>query len=227
MKFTSLVYAATSGSVGGLTYSHNQGGLYTRARTVPRDPASAFQTAVRDALSAAVNRWHNVLDNAQRSAWEVYAANVPLVDTLGFSRNVSGIAQYVRSATPRIQAGLTPVDDGPTNYTLGVLTTPSYAVNAGADTVAVTFDAADAWNILDGGALLIYASRPQNNTVNFFAGPYRLAGVVIGDTSTPPTSPATIALPFPVVAGQKVFFRAEATEADGRLSSAFRGFDVG
>lgn len=225
MKFSSLVYAQTSGSVGGLTYAHNKGGLYTRARRVPVNPNSAQQSAVRDAVSAAVGRWTNTLTDAQRAAWETYAANVPLLDALGMSRNVSGINMYVRSNVPRIQVGLSPVDAGPTTFSLPDLTLPTYVVNAGADTVAVSYTNTDGWATAVGGALLIYASRQQSPTINFFAGPYRFAGRVNG-AATPPTSPATITLPFAADSGNKVFFRAEATEADGRLSSSFRGFDV-
>lgn len=226
MKFTSPVYSQTSGSIAGLTYAHNKGGLYSRARRVPVNPNTPQQVAVRDAVAASVARWKSTLTDAQRSAWEVYAANVPLVDTLGFPRNVSGMNQYVRSNVPRIQVGLAAVDDGPTDYSLALLTAPAYTVNAGADTVSVAYTNTDPWATAVGGSLLIYASRPQDTTINFFAGPYRFAGRVNGAV-VPPTSPAVITLPFPVVVGQKVFFRAEATEADGRLSSAFRGSDVG
>ena len=51
MKFTSQVYTQASGSVGGLTYSHNRSGMYTRARSTPTDPASTLQLERRSNFS--------------------------------------------------------------------------------------------------------------------------------------------------------------------------------
>jgi hypothetical protein len=71
--------------------------------------------------------------------------------------------------------------------------------------------------------MFVFASRPQNPSINFFKGPYRIIATIPGADPTPPTSPQSISLAFPVVEGQKVFFRANVTRADGRLASSFRG----
>jgi hypothetical protein len=119
------------------------------------------------------------------------------------------------------------VDDGPTDFTLGGFTNPSFGIDATADEVDVTFTNTDAWANEDDSFALVYASRPQNASIDFFKGPYRFAGVIAGDLAVPPTSPAAIALPFATVAGQKVFLKLSVSRADGRLSQTFRGFGIG
>jgi hypothetical protein len=84
--------------------------------------------------------------------------------------------------------------------------------------VSLAFTNTDAWATAVGGYLLLFASRAQNATVNFFKGPYRFAGKIAG-AATPPTSPAVITLPFPIgPVGSKMYFRAVAIMADGRKS---------
>lgn len=221
MKFTSPVYSQASGAIAGLVYSHNHGGMYTRARATPTNPSSARQVVVRNAVANLSNWWSNVLTAANRTSWNVYATNVPLVGPLGTARKVSGIAMYVRSNTPRIQSGLTPVTAGPGNFTLGSFTNPAITASHTAPEFSVAFTNTDSWAIAVGGAMLIYASRPQSAGITFFDGPYVYAGKIAGAVS-PPTSPQTIASPFPLTAGQQVFFRVEVSQVDGRLSAAFR-----
>ena len=60
-------------------------------------------------------------------------------------------------------------------------------------------------------------------TINFFKGPYQFAARINGDGTTPPTSPAVIASPFPFSAGQRVFTRIVVVRVDGRVSLDFRG----
>lgn len=221
MKFKSPVYSQASGAVAGLVYSHNSGGMYTRARSIPTNPASSRQTVVRNAVAGLSNYWSQILTSAQRAAWNVYATNVPLVGPLGDARKVSGIAMYVRSNTPRFQSGLARVDAGPTTFTLGSFTNPVITASHTAPEFSIAFTNTDSWAGAVGGAMLVYASRPQSSGIGFFNGPYAYAGKIAG-AATPPTSPATMAAPFPLAAGQQVFFRVEVTQADGRLSAAFR-----
>lgn len=223
MKFKSQVYTQVSGSVGGLTYAHNKGGMYTRGRSIPTNPKTLQQQAVRNGLQLTSNAWSATLTSAQRDAWNTYAFNVPMVDSLGESRKVSGNAMYNRSNVIRIQAGLTSVAAGPTTFTLATLTNPTVSGVASTGVLTVGFTNTDTWATAVGGALLVYVSRPQSVGVTFFKGPYRYAGRVNGAV-VPPTSPSTaITSPFALAAGQRVFVRILATNADGRLSAAWTG----
>ena len=222
MKFKGTIIGEASGSYASNTFSHNRGGQYIRQRAVPVDPASQFQTEVRNFVSTLTSQWLSSLTAAQRAAWDTYAENVLLPDTLGEPRNAGGLGQFVRSNVPRLQAGMSQIDDAPTTFNLGDFTTPVLGdIDASDDDVDINFTNTDGWAISVGGGMLVYASRPQNASINYFKGPYRFAGVILG-AATPPTSPATIDLPFPVALGNRVFFQFRVTQVDGRLSSPFR-----
>lgn len=222
MKFRSQVYTAVSGSVGGLTYSHNQGGMYTRGRATPTNPATAQQQAIRNGIQLLTAAWGNTLTSTQRTAWDTYAFNTPTTDRLGEERKLSGINMYVRSNVPRLQSGLAALSAAPTTFGLAALTNPTVSGVASTGVISVAYTNTDAWAGAVGGALLVYVSRPQSPGVTFFKGPYRYAGRVNGAT-TPPTSPGTVTSPFTLTAGQRVFVRVTCTNADGRLSSAWLG----
>jgi hypothetical protein len=225
MKFKSLLISQGSGSIGGLTFSHNKGGAYIRARTIPTNPMSAYQQAVRALMIQLVGAWSDTLTQDQRDAWAVYADNVLLPDKLGEPRKISGLNHYVRSNVPRLltaEAALARVDDAPVTFNLGEYETPTIdAITAADDDFDLAFNAADAWATAVGGGLIVYASRPQSPTIKYFGGPYRFAGVVLGAV-VPPASPAAISCPFPVAVGNQLFIRGQATFADGRLSAPFR-----
>lgn len=221
MLFKGVITQA-SGSIGGITASHNKGGLYFRARTIPTNPASPQQVAVRNNLSQLVTAW-NALTTAQRNSWIVYGDNVTKTNPLGDQIKVSGINWYMGANSARLQAAFARVDEITGAFDRGSHSGFTFTADATADEVDVGFTNTDDWANEDDSAALVYASRPQNPGIAFFKGPYRFAGSIDGDGVTPPTSPATIALPFAVAAGQQVFFQVVVIRADGRYSSPFRG----
>jgi hypothetical protein len=225
MLFKSQVYTQVSGSIGGITYSHNLGGLYTRARRTPVNPRSAQQQTVRDALTQLAASWSQVLTQPQRDAWKVYATNQPLINRLGDSINVPPLAMYIRCNVPRLQTGLPRVDDAPTIYTLPDFTLPVATVTA-PTTLSLAFEVTDDWVGEDDAALIVYASRGQSPGINFFAGPFRYAGSVLGNLAVPPTSPAAMTYPFTVAPGNACFLEAAVSRADGRLSSRLKFRDI-
>jgi hypothetical protein len=223
VKFKSSLITQASGSVGGATFSHNRGGMYVRSRATPTNPGSAFQQVIRGFVAALTSAWNDTLTPAQRAAWDTYAENVPMTDSLGEPRNIGGLGHYVRSNVPRLQAALPRVDDGPTVYNLGEFTNPAFGtISAGGGTAGVTFDNADDWANEDDAAMLVLLSRGQNPGVNYFKGPYRFADLIAGDSVTPPTSPDSITAPFALAEGQKLFGQVRVSRADGRLSLPFR-----
>ncbi len=223
MKIKSGIATQWSGSMGGLTGSHNQGGMYLRARSVPINPSTIFQQAVRNAMLTLAGRFQTVLNAVQRDAWKTYSTNVPITDRLGEPRPIGAMGQYQRSNVIRIQAGLTVVDDAPTVFSLPTFTPPTItAIPVTPTDIAVTFDAADAWAVETGGAMVIYASRPAAASINFFKGPYRLASAILGDLTTPPTSPTSVVAQFGAAVGNKVFVQIRVVRMDGRVSSAYR-----
>jgi hypothetical protein len=221
MKFKSQIFTQVSGSVGGLTFSRNKGGLYTRARSIPTNPATAAQVAARDALSTLVDAWTNSLTSGQRDAWATYALNTPVVDVFGDSKLLSGQQMYIRSNQPRLRSGVARIDDGPATFDLGTFTTPSITISAAAPTtVNISFTDTDEWANNDGAFLINLMSRGQNPSVNFFKAPFQFAKNIIGLTAGPAVSPEAFPSPFTYTEGQKVFMSSRASQADARLSTS-------
>jgi hypothetical protein len=199
-----------------------------RLRAIPTNPNTIYQQEVKGFFSQLAALWSTVLTLAERQAWDAYAAAVLLPNAQGYPRNVGGLGMYIRSNTVRLQAGLDRVDSGPTNHTLAAMTNPNLTtagVGGGANT-DFTYDNTDAWATATGGALLCWLSRSINLTRKFFKGPYRFAGSVLGDDTTPPTSPGVVTNPFVQVLGLNVHARFRCVTADGRVSSSFRDFVI-
>jgi hypothetical protein len=223
MLYKSSLISQGSGSVAGSTYSHNAGGMYIRSRSIPTNPNTALQQAVRNLMTQLTSAWQGVLTPAQRAAWAVYNENVPLLNRLGDSIHIGALPHYVRSNIPRMQAGLARIDDAPTVFNLGEFSALTFAATADDGKVAVAFENTDDWANEDDAALLMVCSSPQSPSINYFKGPYRYVGKVEGDSMSPPSSPTEFDSLRTLTAGQKLFCQARVSRVDGRLSAPFQG----
>lgn len=227
--FKSHLVTQMSGSVAGTTYAHTKSGLYQRARSIPVNPNSGNQLEVRAAMTSLVAAWTEILTAAQRTAWDLYAANVPVVNTLGDSFNLSGQNWYIAANVPRLQAisklaaTIARIDDAPTIFDRGDFTTPTFVADE-VTGIDVTYTNSDAWAAAVENVLLVYQGRPQNPSRNFFKGPWRLIGQVEGAV-VPPTPPlnisaATLAsLGFVISDAQREWLAFAVSRSDGRLST--------
>lgn len=222
MKFKSALITAASGSIGGMTAAHNKGGMYLRSRSTPINPNTPFQQAMRANLGSLATEWNDTLTDAQRSAWEDYASNVPIVDTLGEPRPITGLNWYVAINTIRLQAALDSLPDAPTIFARAFLTDIVASASEATQEISIEFDPDDPWATQDGGNLYVYASRPLSPTRIFYKGPYRFAGLIAG-AATPPTSPQVVDAPFSFVENQSLKVLVRSQTADGRTSPPFRG----
>lgn len=221
MKYTSALLTAASGKLRGIVASHNRGGTYFRGLTIPVNPNTSQQQAVRNALASLQVTFANTLTIAQRTGWQTYATNTPVTDALGHSITLTGQQMFVKCNSLRLQAGVAVITAPPGVYGLAALTIPVPTIVAAGTTSSVAFTNTDAWAGEVGGYLLVYASRPFGGTINYFKGPYRYAGKVAG-AGTPPTSPSVITLPFTIgSATTKMGFRFVAVRADGRPSPEY------
>lgn len=212
-----------SGSMGGTVFSRNRYGAYMRARSVPVNPNSAAQQAVRSDLAYLVEQWSAVLTVAQRAAWAVYAASINFTNALGETIKITGFNHFIRSNVSLLNNALTYVPDGPVVLSLPGAD-PSFEVTLSEATqeVSVTFDDTAAWVDEDDAFMTIHQGMPQLATRNFFGGPFRRVGVLLGDSVTPLTSPQTVALDFSVAEDQKDWIQGRIGRADSRLSELFR-----
>lgn len=213
-----------AGSIAGTTFARNRSGSYARARTKPINPNSAAQQLVRAALADLTVRWSQTLTPAQRTAWNLYAANVIMQNRLGESINLSGFNMYIRSNSLLLRAALSAVDTGPALFELPTQD-PTFAITASAATqlVSVTFDNTAAWANEDDAHMFIFTGNPQNAQRNFFNGPWGYAGAIAGDAVAAPASPATFTTTQVIAEGQKLWTYGRIVRADGRLSEPFRG----
>lgn len=224
MKFRSALVTAISGSIGGMTGARNRGGMYLRARSQPVNPSTEAQQVVRNALNELTTAWNNVLTFAQRLDWRIYADNSPLTDSLGQPREVTALNMYVRGNVARLQAGLSRIDNSPIVFGIAeAATLLAASVDVGDQEINVT-PSYGPWANKTGAAMLVYASTPQNPGVEFFKGPYRYVGAILGNDTTAPSGAKTFAAPFTYSAGQKVFVRTVITREDGRFGEPFRTF---
>jgi hypothetical protein len=222
VKFKSPLITKGSGSVAGLTFSRNKSGNYIRERSLPTNPNTPYQQAVRGFFSALAVLWQDTLTPVMRASWSLYADNVPVTDRIGDSINLTGLNMYIRSNVPRLQAGEPRVDAGPVIFNLGSFTNPTIEIDKPNAEVDVTFDDTDEWANEDDAAMLVYGSTAKDPTINYFKNPYRILGAIQGDAIAAPATPAALFVNGAIETGQRMFFRFVVSRADGRLSPDFR-----
>lgn len=229
MKFLPLIGTSLSGSVGGLTASRNRGGAYFKEKPLPVNPNTAQQVEVRNSMRNALYTYRNDLTDAQLAAWAVYAENTPVTDKIGQTTLNSALNMFVRANVPRKQIGLQAVKDAPTIYDLGSFK----EVQVQAATIAtlgmiVNVPGNSTWNEQDDSALSLYVSRPYNATKTSFNGSYQFAGILEGESATPPSQKNFQNVPFSGtwVTGNRVFWKVNISWGDGRYSNAQVGDSI-
>jgi len=224
---------AASGAAGALVASRARGTQYVRARTVPVNPRTQFQQAVRNAVKALTTAWQN-LTELQRGEWRNYGLNVTVTNVLGDSTTLSGINWFVGNNTPRLAAGLPIIQDGPIIYDRGnpdwslVLPSVSIVTNATDGTLDLQADIPGSNG--SNGAMLLYVSRAYGPGIASANKPTQLAGVFpTGTDGTLIAGSYTFSSPFVASgvadndSGNQMQFTLRLDRGDGRLSSKFRG----
>lgn len=220
MKFKSQLLATASGSTAGCTYSHNRYGAYIRNRSIPVNTNTIDQQARRGVFASLSTAWGS-LTQAQRDAWNAYAAIVPRTDAFGDPQFVTGQNWYIATNSIRSIFGGARIDVAPIILQMATLTPPSFTIVASTGIATVAFTNTDIWATAVLGSLLGFSSRGQPPSRTFFKGPFRFRSRIAGAV-TPPTSPQTMVVgnSFAVAVGQRVFIRFVAINADNRISTA-------
>lgn len=190
MKFLGTVIGAASGSLNGITASHNKGGQYFRKRSIPTNPNSSRQQTMRAAFGSAVNAWANLLTETTRLEWKTYAQNVTFTDKLGQPLQLSGQQAFIRSYSLRAWLGLTLTTSAPTIYNTGspitsikpIITAPANSIGVASPNVSTTLQFAVPPD--DDGDIIIQLSTPLGETTKFFKGPYQYSATVAATATT-------------------------------------------
>ena len=219
MKYKGTLITDASGSLAGLTFSHNFAGAYIRQRVTPTNPNSQYQQTVRGAMTNGHVAWLT-LPQGTKDAWNAYAYGTPITDKLGQSIKITGRLMFLRDYVLRKMVGLGLPPLVVTTMGLTPLTPPTVTITS-PSTGSIAFTNTDAWCTTTGGWLRAFMSRGKGLGTNFFRGPYRSAMSVEGFTGGPPVSPLAFTTPYAVQVGQKVFMRYLATDKEGRLSQEY------
>jgi len=211
------------GSIGGTTFSRNSTGNYARAKTTPINPQTALQQTVRAAMAFLTDRWSATLTANQRTAWNLYASSVQVLNRIGESVNISGFNHYIRSNMIRKQYANPLVDEGPTVFEIPAAD-PTYSISASeaAQQITHTLDDALDWATEDAAYVFFFCGKPQNPQINFFDGPWRKAGFIGGADPGGPILPHAADSEWAITTGQRIWTYARISRADGRLSEKFR-----
>lgn len=84
-----------SGSVGAVTSSRNRSGQYRRQRAIPTQPRTVAQIAARSRLTSQSAGWRGLTD-AQRAAWNAFAASFTVTNSLGTTINLTGAQCFIK-----------------------------------------------------------------------------------------------------------------------------------
>ncbi len=184
--FKSTIFAQLSGSVNGMTFSHNQGGAYARNRSAVSNPQTGRQDQVRTAMTSLSKMWGQALTQAQRDDWNAYGGTISVVNRVGDIISLSGIAAFNRLNLFRVGT----LNESP------ILSPPGNPPSAIGETIPAYNDA-DFVN--DGGQLdmqvtltaepgaysfVAWYSAPISPGIRFFRGPYAGYEIHLGQPGT-------------------------------------------
>lgn len=195
-----ILDAPSSGSQAGTTRSHNRFGQYARTRSIPVNPRSTQQGAVRARLSANAAAWR-ALTAGQRAGWSDLAISMNRSDSLGQSYNLTGFLAYVSVNNNLVAAGQGTISAAP------ALSTPSTILTAVITLTAASMSIAYTPTPMPTGTYLFSYVSPQRSAGRNFEGDFRLLAVSAAAAASPAVLLTAYTAKFGVpVVGNKIFF---------------------
>jgi hypothetical protein len=201
-----------SGSVAGVTSSRNRFGQYRRTRAVPVNPNTSRQQDARNRLSDFSAGWRALTD-VQREAWEAYALEHPVTDSLGQSNTLTGAQVYVGINSLLATAALAAVSTPPAGAAPDAPVLDVSSTDTDSFTLDVTPDPVTA------GHALIVESSPPLSAGRSFNADFRVLEVAAAASSGTVDDVMLAARWGTLAVGQKFFFRARLVKANGAVSA--------
>lgn len=146
------------GSIAGTTYSRNKGGLYARARVAPINRNTPAQSLVRANFATNAKRWSGTFTDSERASWTAFAAANPLVNILGASIIVSGLAMAQKLNQVLSQIGAAAITAPPPDLSVPPLAAVTGAV-LDSTLPGLTIDTA-AQTVVAGAKYYVFATPP-------------------------------------------------------------------
>jgi hypothetical protein len=239
MLYRGILGNSYSGSVDGLTASHCRGSKYFRARSVPTDPATPRQQALRDAWATAANQWQSIT-TSQRESWSRWAAQHRRPNAIGEEYSRNGQQEFMRHASFRyyvnnvLFTGYAVSGAAPTPPESPLSAAPVVSIQSSGTVLRVVYPSTDAWCIDNAAFLSVFVSaarggsdpptvRPLTPTVNYFKGPFALLGIVAGNSATPPDGSDDFSLGLTVATGNAIVWRIRVSSNARGLSTIYDG----
>jgi hypothetical protein len=205
-KFVPADASAISGRRGGIVYSHNRNGYYTRAFVTPVNPRSSSQTVNRNRFGDTAALWRGLSDS-QRTGWTVQAQNVNRTDRVGLSYNLTGLQLYNGNNQNRLLVGQARTSDAPAFGTLPGISITSVDLFDD-NTVQLNYTAG---NTSAARRFLIYATAPVSAGRSFIrSSEYRFVQAILSNAASPASLDAAYTALFGSLStkvGMKVFFK--------------------
>jgi len=157
-----------SGSRADITAARNRFGQYYRTKSVPVQPASPKQTAIRQAFAELSRTWRT-LTNAQRESWSSLGDQLKKKDSLGQVYSLTGLQIYQSFNMIRKLISLDPLTTAPVLGSTWIPVLDHVSAEPGEMNVTLT------QAVQSQKALLVYASPPlsagrQFNKIYRFMG---------------------------------------------------------
>jgi hypothetical protein len=200
------------GSIGGVTFSRNSHGAYSRNRVKPVDPRTSTQEEVRQYLEICQFQFREVLTENERAAWYAFAQSTPRPNRLGFSTHMSAINWFIAINVMRMRAGEDLTSTAPPVGGMVALPILTISAEVGDPVTIATPDPV----LASDSILTVSLSPPLPPTRNYYTGPWASYHAMVGAG----TFPWEIG-PDVTTAGLRYFMKARYADPTGRLSAPF------
>jgi hypothetical protein len=191
----------SSGSVGNLTYSHNNSGAYVRQRSNPTQPRTPAQVARRATLTALSAAWRG-LTSAQQASWSAFGQSFTTVNRIGTAIHLTGLQCYVK-----VNAVNTLVGDATVSTPPALPTFVACSVTGVTAVSATPLISVQGANPASGTKNMIFAS-PQLSAGVTFNGNYRYLTLADTFTSGAASIQTAYAAKFgALISGKKIFVK--------------------
>jgi hypothetical protein len=204
------------GKHGGLVFSKNRGGNYTRRKVTPVNPKSTSQVTSRALFAQLAQQWRT-LTQASQNSWIAAVTGYAKTNIFGDLKNPTGTQLFIKVnanlvvsggakiTTPAAPKGVSVVTIGALTYTSG---TPALSLAYSANVPALT-------------RIIVSATPPLSAGVNFVKSQFRIISTLAAAAASPANILSAYTTKFGAVGavGTKIFVRIQFVDQTSGIKS--------
>jgi len=204
------------GKHGGLVFSKNRGGNYTRRKVTPVNPKSTSQVTSRALFAQLAQQWRT-LTQASQNSWIAAVTGYAKTNIFGDLKNPTGTQLFIKVnanlvvsggakiTTPAAPKGVSVVTIGALTYTSG---TPALSLAYSANVPALT-------------RIIVSATPPLSAGVNFVKSQFRVISTLAAAAASPANILSAYTTKFGAVGavGTKIFVRIQFVDQTSGIKS--------